>query len=136
MGALGYVLAGGAAAAALAFAGPMLMHAHAAGTADQPAVAALFAVLSEVVFRAIWQFLDMLLLAAWWIGLGLLLRDGQPRLAALSLLLAGASIAVAALTLAGFGAARDAVLGAFFIGWFAWSIWLFIVFWRRKLPAP
>lgn len=136
IGALGYALAGGGAAAALAVAGPMLMHAHGEGTADQATIAALFAVLSEVVFRGIWQFLDMLLLAGWWAGLGMLLRDTQPRLSLLSLALAVAAIVVAVLTLAGFGAARDLVLGLFFVGWFAWSSWLLVLFWRRSLSPP
>jgi hypothetical protein len=135
LAALGYVLAGGAGASMLAMAGPMLMHAHAAAGADQASVAIAFGTLTEVVFRAIWQFLDALLLGGWWVGIGLLTRVRQPRFALLSFALGAASIAGAVLTLMGLGAVRDGLLGLLFIGWFAWAIWLVLLLQRRRLAA-
>jgi hypothetical protein len=37
--------------------------------------AGMFATVLEVVWRAIWQFLDAILMAAWWLGIGSLLRQ-------------------------------------------------------------
>src|SRR5918992_717497 len=77
LSALGYVLAGGAAATGLAFVGPRLMDEYAAG-GDPAALGVAFGVLVEVVFSAIWQFLDAWLLAGGWVGIGALTL-GVPR---------------------------------------------------------
>ena len=46
------------------------MHAYADATAAaQALIAAQFATVLQVVWRAIWQFLDAILLAAWWLGI-------------------------------------------------------------------
>src|SRR5918992_1997221 len=87
LSALGYVLAGGAAATGLAFVGPRLMDEYAAG-GDRAAIGVAFGVLVEVVFSAIWQFLDAWLLAGWWLGIGALTLGVQPGFARLSLTLA------------------------------------------------
>ncbi len=138
LAAMGYVLAGGAAAALLAVAGPVLITQYASAEgAEQAAIAASFQLLSEVVYRAVWQFLDALLLAAWWLGIALLVRVDQPRLALLTGAMAVVSAIAALLTLAGFGATRDLLLGPFFVAWMAWAIWLLLLFWRRSAPfAP
>jgi hypothetical protein len=69
-----------------------LMHDYTAGAAtEQSMIAAQFTTLFEVVWRAIWQFLDAILLADWWLGIGFLLRTDQPGLSWLSLLLAAAA---------------------------------------------
>jgi len=134
LAALAYVVAGGTGAAVLAVGGPMLMNDYTAPGADQAAIGMAFGILIEVVFRAIWQFLDPLLLAAWWLGVGLLVRVGQPRLAVLSFALSAAAAVGAGLTLVGLDLARDLLLGAFFVGWTTWSVWLLVLFWRRSDP--
>ena len=49
----------------LAMVAPMLMHNYTDATAaGQPLIAAQFAVVLQVVWRAIWQFLDAILLGA------------------------------------------------------------------------
>ena len=49
----------------------MLMYAYTDATAAaQALMAAQFATVLQVVWRAIWQFLDAILLAAWWLGIG------------------------------------------------------------------
>lgn len=131
----GYVLAGGAGASMLAIVGPMLMHAHATPGADQAAIAAAFATLAEVVFRAIWQFLDAVLLGGWWVGIGLLTRADQPRFGLLSLALGTVSILGALLTLFGFGLLRDALLGVLFLAWFGWAIWLVVLLRRGRFTT-
>jgi len=134
LAACGYVVAGGVGASALAVVGPMLMNDYAAPGADKASIEVAFSVLTETVYRAIWQFLDPLLLAAWWLGIGLLIRADQPRLALLSFGLAAAAAIGAALTLLGLSLARDALLGIFFIGWMTWSVWLLVLLWRRATP--
>jgi hypothetical protein len=111
--ALGYVLAGGIGAAVLAMVGPMLMHEYtaAAAAADRMVIAAQFATLFEMVWRAIWQLLDGILLAAWWLGIGLLVREDLPGLSRLSLALAAAAMAGVATNVLGLGLARDVLLG-------------------------
>jgi hypothetical protein len=71
MAPVGYALAGGVGAAVLAMVAPMLMHNYTDATAaGQPLIAAQFAIVLQVVWRAIWQFLDAILLAAWRLGIG------------------------------------------------------------------
>ncbi len=72
--ALGYVLAGGAGAAALAMGGPPLIDAYAGAGADQATIAVVFGTLVEIVFRAIWQLLGAVLLAVWMLGTAVLVR--------------------------------------------------------------
>lgn len=132
--AFGYVLVGGAAATALAFVGPRLMHQHAAAGADQAALAVTFGALTELVFSAIWQFLDAWLLAFWWLGLGTLLRSSQPGLAWLSMLLAAVAAIGSAFTILDVDLVRYAGLGLFFVLWIVWSAWVLVLLWRRRAP--
>lgn len=134
LGAFGYVLAGGVAASALAFVGPKLMHAHSAAGADQAAVAVAFGVLMEVVFSAVWQFLDAWLMAIWWLGVGVLLRTAQPGLARLSLALAAVAAVGSAFTVLDIQIVRYGGLALFFTLWTAWSVWLLVLLWRRRAP--
>jgi hypothetical protein len=130
---LGYALAGGIGAAMLAMVAPMLMRDYAAATsADQMLIAALFATLLEVVWRSIWQLLDGILLAAWWLGIGLLLRGDLPGLSRLSLVLAAAGVVGVVVNVLGFNLARDVVLGVVFTLWTAWWIWLLVLFLRSS----
>ena len=133
LSAFGYVLAGGAAAATLAFVGPHLMYEHATREADG-AVTVAFDILAVVVFSAIWQFLDAWLLAGWWLGVGLLLRRAQPGLARLSLALAVVAALGSTATLLDIDVVRYAALAVVFALWTAWSIWLLVLLWRRSPP--
>ena len=135
LAALGYALAGGVGAAVLAVVAPMLMHDYTdAAAAGQAVIAAQFATLMEVVWRAIWQFLDAILLAAWWLGIGWLLRPDHLRLSRLSLVLAAAAAVGAVVNLAGLSLVRDVLLGVLFMLWTAWWISLLVVF-ARQTPA-
>jgi hypothetical protein len=91
-------------------------------------IAVQFATVLQVVWRPIWQFLDAILLAAWWLGIGLLLRQDHPRLSRLSLVLAAAATAGAAANIAGLNPVRDVLLGVLFTLWTAWWISLLVVF--------
>ena len=132
MAAVGYALAGGVGAAVLALVAPMLMHAYTDTTAaGQALIAAQFATVLQVVWRAIWQFLDAILLAAWWLGIGLLIRQDHLRLSRLSLVLAAAAAVGAAANVAGLTLIRDVLLGVLFTLWTAWWISLLVVFARQ-----
>jgi len=133
--ALGYVLAGGIGAAVLAMVGPMLMHNYTEAAAeDQTLIAAQFAVLFELVWRAIWQMLDGILLAAWWLGIGLLVRADLPGLSRLSLALAAVAVVGVAASLTGLSLVRDVMLGITFTLWTAWWIWLMVLLLRLQRP--
>lgn len=135
MAAVGYALAGGAGAAVLAMVGPMLISDYASASGSQQAmIGAQFAVLLEVVWRSIWQFLDGLLVAAWWLGVGLLVRPDQPGLSRLSLIMAAVAVVGAFFNVAGLGTARDVALGVIFTLWTVWWVWLLVLFRRRERP--
>ena len=132
--AVGYVLAGGLGAAALAMVGPMLMHDHAEATAeDRAVIAAQFVVLFEVVWRAIWQLLDGILLAAWWLGIGLLVRADLPGFSRLSLALSAVAVLGVVANIIGLSLVRDVALGITFALWTAWWIWLLVLLVRSKV---
>jgi hypothetical protein len=133
MAAVGYALAGGAGAAVLAVFGSSLMHDYTDATAsEQVVMAAQFSTLMAVVMRSIWQFLDGILIGAWWLGIGLLLRPDRPRLSRLTLLLAAIAAVGAFVNLVGLSLVRDILLGVLFILWAAWWISLLVVFIRQR----
>jgi hypothetical protein len=135
MAALGYVLAGGIGAAVLAMVGPMLMHNYPGAAAENQAlIAAQFAVVLELV-RAIWQLLDGILLAAWWLGIGLLFRADLPGLSRLSLALAAVAVVGVAANVIGLSLVRDVMLGITFALWTAWLIWLMVLLLRSRPAA-
>lgn len=134
LAALGFTARGGVAAATLALVGPVLMHEYAAASPERETVALLFGLLTDTVFRAIWQFIDAILIGAWWLGLGLLIRTVQPRFAALQFVIAITAFLTAALTMTGTGLTSHVLLGLFFAGWLAWAIWLLVLVWRRAPP--
>ena len=114
----------------------MLMHSYIdAAAAGQALIAAQFATVLQVVWRSIWHFLDAILLAAWWLGIGRLLRQDHLRLSRLSLVLAGAAAAGAAANVAGLSVVRDVLLGVLFMLWTAWWISLLVVFARQTQTA-
>jgi hypothetical protein len=136
MAALGYVLAGGIGAAVLAMVGPMLMHSYPEAAAENQAlIAAQFAVVLELVWRAIWQLLDGILLAAWWLGIGLLVRADRPGLSRLSLALAAVAVVGVAANVIGLSLVRDVMLGITFALWTAWWIWLMVLLLRSRPAA-
>jgi hypothetical protein len=133
MAAVGYALAGGVGAAVLAMVAPMLMHNYTDATAaGQALIAAQFAVVLQVAWCAIWQFLDAILLVVWWLGIGSLLRADRPRLSRLSLALAAAAVAGAAANVAALSLVRDVLLGVLFVLWTAWWISVLEAFGRQS----
>ncbi|CAN5665799.1 hypothetical protein BH20CHL7_BH20CHL7_02930 [soil metagenome] len=133
-GALGYVLVGGVGAAALAMAGAPLMVDYAEPGADQAAIATTFATLINVVFRAVWQLVDGILLSIWMVATGLLIWNDHPGLGRLSLGLGVLLALGTGLNVLGLGLLRDISLGLVFITWAGWSIWLAVLIWRRRPP--
>ena len=134
LGALGYVLAGSIGAASLAMVGPMLIREYAQPGADQAAIATAFGLLTDFVFRAVWQLVDGIFIAAWMIGIGLLIRTDQPAFARLARALGVLFVIATMFNVLGFGTARDATLGVVFVTWIVWDVWLAILVWGRRSP--
>lgn len=130
----GYVFAGAIGAATLATTGPMLVREYQRPGADKAAIAIVFAVVIDVVFRAIWQLLNGVLLGAWWFGIARLVHADQPQFARLSAVLAALAWIGTAFNVLGLGLARDATLGAVFVLWAIWSVWLARLMWRGRTP--
>jgi hypothetical protein len=109
------------------------MHDYPGATAtEQVVITAQFATLTEVIMRSIWQFLDGVLVGAWWLGIGLLLRPDRPGLSRLTLVLAAVATVGAFVNLVGLSLVRDVLLGVLFILWAAWWISLLVVFIRES----
>ena len=134
LGALAYVIAGSIGAASLAMAGPMLISEYAQPVADHAAIATAFGLLTDVVFRAVWQLLDGIFIAVWMIGTGLLIRADQPAFALLARALGVLFLISATFNVLGFGLARDATLGVVFVTWIVWDLWLARLVWGRRSP--
>ena len=135
LAALAYTVAGGTAAAVLAMVGPMLMEQHAAaGSADQAVIAGQFGILFEVVWRSVWQLFDGILIGAWWLGVGLLLRGDQPTLSRLSITLGALAAIGAVLNVLGLDLGRDIALGLVFTLWTIWWVLLLRAFLKSSPP--
>jgi hypothetical protein len=134
LGAAGYVIAGSIGAASLAMVGPTLIREYAQPGADQAAIATAFGLLTEFVFRAVWQLVDGIFIAAWLIGIGLLIRTDQPAFARLARALGVLFLIATMFNVLGFGTARDATLGAVFVSWIVWDVWLAMLVWGRRSP--
>jgi hypothetical protein len=135
MAVVGYALAGGVGAAVLAMVAPMLMHNYTDATAaGQPLIAAQFAVVLQVVWRA------MAIPGHHPVG-SLVARDrvappgDRSRLFRLSLVLAAAAAAGAVANVAGLSLVRDVLLGVLFVLWTAWWISLCVIYARQKQTA-
>jgi hypothetical protein len=135
LAAIGYTIAGGAAAAVLAMVGPMLMQSHGSASGlEQATIESQFAMLFEGVWRSVWQVFDGILLAAWWLGIGRLVRGDQPILSAISLALAAVAVLGVFLTIIGVDLGRDVALGLVFSLWTAWWIVLLLAFLGDRAP--
>lgn len=134
IGALSYIVIGGASAAILAHAGSSLIEAyHAAAPSDQAAVLTTFHLLRDAFVFGVWQTLDGLTAGTWMLSLGLLLLAERPLLARLLVMLGlwvWAFVAVA--TIAGIHSL--AVLGGgLIIALAIWIVW-FALGRRRVVP--
>jgi hypothetical protein len=134
LGAIGYVAAGSVDAASLGMAGPTLIRDYAEPGADQTAIATAFGLLTDIVFRAVWQLVDGVFIAVWLIGVGVLMRRDQPAFAGLARALGVLFLLSCLFNVLGLGLARDATLGVVFGLWFAWDVWLALLLWRRLSP--
>ena len=81
-----YAVIGASGAAVLAAVWPALMQSHlSASPAEQATIALVFRATTLAVTTGLWNILEMVFAATWWIGVGLLLRGASPRLGWLTL---------------------------------------------------
>lgn len=81
-----YVLVGAIGASVLAAVWPSLMMDHlSAGPADQSAITAAFKTMTLAVTKGLWNILEVIFAAVWWIGTGLLLRSASRPIAWLTI---------------------------------------------------
>ena len=114
--------------------GPTLIRGYAHPGADQAAIAIAFGLLTDVVFRAVWQLVDGVFIGVWMIGIGLLMRADQPVFARLARSLGVLFLIGAMFNTLGLGLARDATLGVVFVAWTVWDVWLAALVWHRRSP--
>jgi hypothetical protein len=134
LGGLAFAGIGATGAAALSFAGPMLIEAHGVAGADREAIAVVFAVLVEVIFRAVWQTIDSIAIATFFLAVGTLLRPVQRGFGRLSLGLGVLAIVGLVLNNLGLLLILYGIAGLVFIGWEAWAIWLFVLLLHGRPP--
>lgn len=134
LGGLAFAGIGGTGAAALSFAGPMLIDAYGAAGADREAITVVFAVLVEVIFRAVWQTIDAIAVATFFLAIGTLISPLQRGFGRLSLGLGVLSMVGLVLNNLGLLLVLYGIAGLVFIGWEIWAIWLFILLFRRRPP--
>ncbi|HEX7172990.1 MAG TPA: hypothetical protein VF365_10330 [Candidatus Limnocylindria bacterium] len=134
IGALSYVLIGGASAAILAHAGGSLIEAyHAAAPGDQTAILSSFHLLRDAFVFGVWQTLDGLTAGAWLLSTGLLFLVERPLLGRLLVMLGlWAWTFVAVATIAGI---HSLVLlgGGLAVALAIWIVW-FAIGRRRVVP--
>jgi len=129
-------LAGAASAAVLSMAGAPLITAYAHATPGaRPAIALVFATVSDATTNGIWQTLDSILLATWLIGLAITVRTRWPWFARYSIAL-GVMGLVAALGLM-FGSSYSGSVpqALIFLPLNVWFVWLAVRI-MRDVSAP
>jgi hypothetical protein len=85
LGGVAYAVVGACGAAVLAVAWPHLMHEALGASAEaQQAITLVFTTVTVAVTKGLWNILEMVFAATWWIGSGLLQRTVAPALGWLS----------------------------------------------------
>ncbi|MCW5898567.1 MAG: hypothetical protein KIT10_04795 [Flavobacteriales bacterium] len=85
LGGVAYALIGSAGAAVLAAVWPDLMREHLTASSDEQMILAVaFRTVTLAVTQGLWNILEVLFAAVWWIGLGLLWKPGPRGLSVLS----------------------------------------------------
>jgi hypothetical protein len=69
-------------------------------------------------------------LAAWWLGIGLLVRSDLLGLSRLSLALAAVAVVGVAANIIGLSLVKDVMLAITFTLWTAWWVWLMVLLLR------
>jgi hypothetical protein len=133
IGALAYILIGGAAAAILAQAGSSLIEAHeAADSAQRSAILTSFHLLRDAFVFGVWQTFDALTAGTWAFSVGWLLLTDRPLLGRMLIVVGAWAWAFAFATMAGIHSL--AVLGgSFAVAVAAWIVWTAL---DRTRPGP
>lgn len=124
VGALAYIVVGGAGAAILAAAGPPLIEAYGtAAAADRLVIATAFDTLARAVMHGLWQTLDPISLGTWLLSVGWLIRVERRKLGRLLVVIG----------LGGFLATVRTMLGLYGLGFLVVGLAVLLVVWAGWL---
>ena len=124
VGALAYIVVGGAGAAILASAGASLIDAYAtAPPPDRFAISTSFHVLTNLVFFGLWQTLDPIGLGAWLLSVGWLIRPDRRALGMLLVVFGAGLLAASVRTMLGLYG-LNVLVGGSLVLVLAWALWV------------
>jgi hypothetical protein len=137
---LGYVFTGAIGAAILISVWPDLMQQYSAPGADQPSISLIFNTITTVVTKGLWNILEVLFAAIWWIGFGVLLNRDQKGIGRLSVLAGISCLADTIGTVAGWKLLSEVGVNLYLVLGIVWPITLGLHLFRKsssqvELPA-
>lgn len=134
---LGYVLVGAIGASVLAAVCPPLVIAlEGAAGAERDAITLVLGAAFDAVHGGLWNFLEMILGAVFWLGAGALLRAKRPRFAVLTIVLGIAAAADALGEVTRVPALASAGLTAYSVLAPLWALCFGLLTWRERVTRP
>ncbi|MEI9809698.1 MAG: hypothetical protein WDO16_18570 [Bacteroidota bacterium] len=129
---LAYVLIGAVGAAILAAVWPDMMQEHLTATSEQKEmIGGLFKAITLVVTKGMWNVIEMLFSAVWWIGIGKLLYRESKVLGALTMTTGISTLLDAAGNITGFHSLAEAGLNIYLLLAIVWAIVMGISIMRK-----
>jgi len=126
VGALAYIVVGGAGAAILASAGASLIDAYAtAAPPDRFAISTSFHMLTNLVFFGLWQTFDPIGLGTWLLSVGWLIRPDRRALGMLLVVFGAGLLAASVRTMLGLYG-LNVLVGGSLVLVLAWALWVAI----------
>ena len=118
-----YVLVGAIGAGFLATAWPELMQQYlTASKGDQDFIVPLFATITSMVTKGLWNILEVLFAATWWIGFGILLRKDNKSIGILSIIAGTACLTDALGTMINIKALAEIGVNVYLVLGIVWPI--------------
>lgn len=132
-----YTLVGAVGAALLAAVWPELMQQYlSASNEDQAAIIPLFATITHMVTKGLWNILEVLFAATWWIGFGLLLRRDHKIIGMLSILAGVACLLDSIGTMLGSDLLSETGVNIYLLSGIIWPIVVGIQLIRKSFTQP
>lgn len=129
---IGYVLTGAIGAAVLAAVWPYLMQKYSgAPVADQPIIQLIFNAMTTAVAKGLWNMLEVLFAAVWWMGFGVLLRRDNKIIGTVSIVTGAACLSDALGTIAGWNVLAETGVNIYLLLGIIWPVMLGIHILRK-----